>query len=112
MRGTFGIKGNVPYFQIAQHSKSKDTMEAINLFLENLAKQQNLKTSLDLKFSFSKSINSKTGVLSYTVNDIDKLYYLLLPYFESLEFKTRKYTDFKFWAIALRIHKLGYFYSS
>lgn len=54
--------------------------------------------------------NKKTGVISLMVTDIDSMYDILLPFFDSLDFKSRKYIDYKMWSVALKTHKLGHFY--
>jgi hypothetical protein len=107
--GTFGIKNLSPYFQIAQKEESKEVMEAIKLFLAKLPKVYTKTTSTKPLNAYS-FINKSSNVLSYVVSDIDSLHDYLLPFFEKLRFKTRKYEDFKLWAIALKSHKLGYFY--
>jgi hypothetical protein len=33
-----------------------------------------------------------------------------MPFLQSLTFYTRKSIDFKFWCVALKIHKFGYIY--
>ena len=37
--------------------------------------------------------------------------YIVL-FFEKLEFQTRKFVDFQLWSVAIKIHKLGYFYTT
>ena len=44
------------------------------------------------------------------VTDVDSLYGNLLPFFDSLNFESRKYIDYKLWSAALKMHKLGHFY--
>lgn len=44
------------------------------------------------------------------VTDIDSMYDILLPFFDSLDFKSRKYIDYKMWSVTLKMHKLGHFY--
>lgn len=58
------------------------------------------------------STNKATDVLTLAIVNIDTLYDRILPFFSTLFFYTRKQIDFKYWAIAVRIHKLGYIYTS
>ena len=32
-----------------------------------------------------------------------------MPFFDTLNFFSRKFIDFKYWSIGLKLHKLGYF---
>lgn len=36
----------------------------------------------------------------------------IIPFFQGLEFQTRKFKDFELWSIAVKLHKFGYFYES
>lgn len=106
--GTFGIKNLIPYFQVAQSDKSKNLMEAIKVYLSNLSKNQLNNLLISVKPNLV--VNKTTGVISLMVTDIDSLYDYLLPFFNSLNFESRKYVDYKLWSIALKMHKLGHFY--
>jgi len=55
----------------------------------------------------SVALNKLTNVYSFVLSDIDVLYD---SFFESMRFETRKIIDYQFWAIVVRLHKLGYFY--
>lgn len=46
------------------------------------------------------------------VTDVDSLYDNLLPFFDLLNFESRKNIDYKLWSAALKMHKLGHFYLS
>lgn len=105
--GTFGIKNLTPYFQVAQSNKSRNLMEAIKVYLSKLPKNK-LNNLSSVKPSMVK--NKKTGVISLMVTDIDSMYDILLPFFDSLDFKSRKYIDYKMWSVTLKMHKLGHFY--
>jgi hypothetical protein len=82
-------------------------METIKLFLANLPK-----VSITPSVNVCSYTNKSSSVLSYIVSDIDSQHYRVLPFFENLKFQTRKYEDFKLWVLALKCHKLGYFYLS
>jgi len=45
-----------------------------------------------------------------TVIGIDPLYKFIVPFFQSMPFLTRKSIDFYYWAISVKMHKLGYYY--
>lgn len=105
--GTFGIKNLTPYFQVAQSNKSRNLMEAIKVYLSKLPKNK-LNNLSSVKPSMVK--NKKTGVISLMVTDIDSMYDILLPFFDSLDFKSRKSIDYKMWSVTLKMHKLGHFY--
>jgi hypothetical protein len=106
--GTFGIKNLTPYFQVVQKDKSKNLMEAIKIYLSNLSKNQLNDLSISVKPSLI--LNKTTRVISLMVTNIDSLYDYLLSFFNSLNFESRKYIDYKLWSVTLKMHKLGYFY--
>jgi len=55
----------------------------------------------------SFSLNKKTNVITYVWSYIDSLYDFILPFFNSLPFRSRKEVDL-LWSIAVRMHK-GYY---
>lgn len=69
-------------------------LEAIKMYLSKL--QFN-----DLSTSIKPSLvtDEATGVISLMVTDIDSLYDILLPFFNSLNFESRKYIDYKLWSV-------------
>lgn len=117
--GTFGIKNLTPYFQVAQNGKSKNLLEAIKMYLSKI-QFNDLSTggagcpvrTPGTSIKPSLVINKSTGVISLMVTDIDSLYDILLPFFDSLNFESRKYIDYKLWSAALNMHKRGHFYLS
>jgi len=104
--GTFGIKNSSPYFQIAQKITNQGTLNAIKIYISKLT-NVNVKTSVT---NVTSALNQKTGVVSLVVNNIDSLYYNILPFLDGSKMYTRKVIDFKLWRISLIIHKLGYYY--
>lgn len=107
--GTFGIKNGSPYFQISQKNSSLSLINALKVFISSLPNT----TSSLIPLSpprVNTSINQKSNVLSLTVNNIDSLYYFLLPFFDQSSFFSRKYLDFKLWRISLLLHKFGYYF--
>jgi hypothetical protein len=45
------------------------------------------------------------------IRDVDVLYFIILPFFSSLCFVSRKYIDFQLWTLGLLLHKYGYVYT-
>lgn len=87
--GTFGIKNNSPYFQIAQKNTSKDTLDAIKHFITTLPGTDN-KPDKVFSPNVNSTINKKTDVISLTINSIDSLYFYLLPILDSSKMYSRK----------------------
>lgn len=71
----------------------------------------NYPNKLSIEFNINIALNKDTGVFTYAIYGIDSLYYIILPFFSYLEFKSRKGIDFELWKIALLLYKRGYFYS-
>jgi hypothetical protein len=108
--GTFGYKHLVPYFQIAQHKKNLYVLEAIEEFLFKLFKKE-IKTNLNKdEFKFIYTLNKLTGVYSMNIVKIDLIFNYIIPFFESLEFVSRKKIDYDYWVLMVFMHKLGYYY--
>lgn len=109
--GTFGIKNLAPYFQIAQNSKNKAILDIINTYLGSIPKGISTTKSTALPL-LTVNFNTKTNVFSYIINNIDVLFDYIIPFFQGLEFQTRKFKDFELWSVAVKLHKFGYFYES
>lgn len=103
--GTFGYKYTVPYFQIAQNTKDKRLLNNISVFFSDLIKHN---SSNEGPFNMSKTLNKKTNVLSYTIQDLEILYNYIIPFFSNMKFKTRKKFDYEMWVIAINIRLKGY----
>jgi len=56
----------------------------------------------------TKTKNIKTNVLSYTIQNMDILYKLIIPFFQSMKFNSRKSFDFKIWSYSVKLRILGY----
>lgn len=108
--GTFGVKNLSMYFQICQHSVSVGLLKSIKKFIENIPITQYDLPLIRLKPNITMALNKKTNVYSYVISDIDVLFYVILPFLNCLEFKSRKFIDFKLWSISLLLRKYGYFY--
>jgi hypothetical protein len=104
--GTFGYKYRVPYFQIGQHKRSINALNSIeNFLLKNVI---NLNNNSRYDFKMTKVLNKRTNVSSYTIQDMDILYKYIVPFFESMKFRSRKSLDFYLWSIAIKIRIYGY----
>jgi hypothetical protein len=68
--GTFGIKNLTPYFQIAQHNKSQNLMETLQIYLSNLPNSHNYLLNLAIKPGLYTN-----NIMSLKITDIDILYY-------------------------------------
>lgn len=101
--GTFGIKNQSPYFQVAQKNTSIAALKSIENFLIYLSYQNNIPINV------TSAINKNTEVISLVVNSIDSLYFCILPFIEKYNMYTRKLIDFRLWKMALLLHKLGYY---
>jgi len=111
--GTFGVKNNLPYFQVAQHECSLSTLDMIASFLENTWEKNifNYSNLPPISINITKTRNDSTGVYSYVITNLDILYYFILPLFSNMTFRSRKYIDFKLWGIIVLLCKRGYSYS-
>lgn len=107
--GTFGYKHLIPYFQIAQHKKNLFVLEAIEKYLLNVFKELKINSNNE-EFKFHYALNRLTGVYSMTIVKVDLNFYYIIPFFESLQFLSRKKIDYEYWIIIVYLHKLGYYY--
>ena len=94
--GTFGIKNLVTYFQIAPHTKKKAHLEGVKLYLSSIPKELNIEDHKRVHTCTLTSfyLKKKPKVLSYLISDIDVLFDYIVPFFQKLEFQTRKFIDF------------------
>jgi len=95
--GTFYISNLIPQFSIKQHFKNVHFLHEIAEFLNNLPYNPTIGPENDI-------LNTKPvpGVYisedssSLNVSNILQLYNYILPFFKSLEFKSRKVVDFEY----------------
>lgn len=107
--GTFCISDLIPEFSIKQHSKNVHFLHEIAEFLSNLPYNPFIGPKTDV-------LNTKPGPGVYVghdssslnVSNILQLYNYILPFFKSLEFKSRKVVDFEYWEVAVKLKSLGY----
>jgi hypothetical protein len=98
--GTFCLPNMVPTFAIKQHSKNIHFLYEIAEFLNNLPYNPEIGPKFDkLNTKPTPGVydpNIDTGMSSLSVTNILQLYNYILPFFKSLEFKSRKAVDFKY----------------
>lgn len=110
--GTFCLPNLTPYFGIKQHTKNIHFLYEIAEFLNSLTYNPEIGPKLDKLNTKPTAVihepNLDTGMSSLGVGNTLQLYNYVLPFFKSLEFKSRKGVDFKLWEIAVKLRALGY----
>ena len=87
---------NAPFFQIAQHKKNLYVLEAIEEFLFKLFKEE-IQINLNKEeFKFIYTLNKLTGVYSMSIVKVELNFYYIIPFFESLQFLSRKKIDYNY----------------
>jgi hypothetical protein len=97
--GTFSLPNLLPYFGIKQHSKNIHFFYEIAEFLSNLPYNPVIGPTSDVLNTKPKAtvhISPTNNLASLSVSNILQLYNYILPFFKSLEFKSRKAVDFEF----------------
>ena len=97
--GTFSLPNLLPYFGIKQHSKNIHFFYEIGEFLSNLPYNPVIGPRSDVLNTKPKAtvhISPTNNLASLSVSNILQLYNYILPFFKSLEFKSRKAVDFEF----------------
>lgn len=97
--GSFCLPNMLPALTIKQHVKNIHFLYEISEFLRNLPYNPELGPGTDLLNSkptpgVYKSNSISSSMSSLSVSNILQLYNYVLPFFKSLEFKTRKAVDF------------------
>ena len=110
--GTFCLPNMIPYFGIKQHSKNIHFLYEIAEFLNSLPYNPKIGPKTDKLITKPTAgvhePDLDTGMASLSVSNILQLYNYVLPFFKSLEFKSRKAVDFKYWEVAVKLKALGY----
>lgn len=110
--GTFCLPNMIPNFGIKQHYKNIHFLYEIAEFLNNLPYNPEIGPKFDkLNTKPTPGVhdpNLDTGMSSLSVTNILQLYNYILPFFKSLEFKSRKAVDFQYWEVAVKLKGLGY----
>lgn len=113
--GSFCLPNMVPTLTIKQHTKNIHFFNEISEFLSNLPFNPNIGPSTDVLNSKPRPIiydarnnPQASSMSSINVSNILQLYNYILPFFKSLEFKSRKAVDFCYWEAAVNLKALGY----
>lgn len=107
--GTFGFKNLFPYFQVGQHTRSLDVINAIREYIQALS--NGFTSTLDSAAPLvTSTLNTRTSVMVISVQNIDALYDYLMFHLLDMPFQTRKGTDFYLWRLVLYMYKWGYAY--
>lgn len=113
--GSFCLPNMEPTLAIKQHAKNIHFFYDISEFLSNLPFRPNIGPATDVADSKPKpgiydanNYPQASGMSSLSVFNILQLYNYILPFFKSLELKSRKAEDFRYWEAAVNIKALGY----
>lgn len=87
--------------QISQTAAEKKLMEAIKIYLENLSEGG----SKVLISMYERKPNKPSVQLAYVISVQNVTYFnnILIPFFNSLSFHTKKALDYKYWSIIVQI---------
>lgn len=108
--GSFCISSMIPVLTIKQHSKNVNFLYEIAEFLNTIPYNPSIGPKED-KFStrpVATISNSGFNTSILSVTNILQLYNYVLPFFESLTFRSRKAVDFELWVLAVKLKALGY----
>lgn len=110
--GTFCLPNMIPAFAIKQHSKNIHFLYEIAEFLNCLPYNPQIGHKFDkLNTKPTPGVhnpNLNTVMSSLSVTNILQFYNYILPFFKSLEFKSRKAVDFQYWEVAVKLKALGF----
>nr|YP_010568306.1 LAGLIDADG endonuclease [Cutaneotrichosporon cutaneum]UZC57739.1 LAGLIDADG endonuclease [Cutaneotrichosporon cutaneum] len=87
-------------------------MMAINRikdYLENLPHRFEYSSKVT-NINVNVNINKRTSVCTLSINNVDTLFNNLLFLLMNIPFQTQKGIDFYYWALALYLHKMEYYY--
>jgi hypothetical protein len=112
--GSFSIKRNNNFpltFSLTQKHNS-DLMKAIQNFFISLGVSRNWRNHNDaITVSFDKRISSSAeDISSLFINRVDYITNVLIPFFDSLTWHSKKEKDYKDWKTILKLKKLGLHY--
>lgn len=108
--GSFYIrKGFAVSFNIAQSAKDLILMEAVKDYLNNLAGSLKIRVELDgaVKLSFKKSSN----MIYLIIHRSDYISQVLIPFFDSLTWESKKELDYLDWKTIFKLRNLGLHYT-
>lgn len=113
--GSFCLPNLIPTLTIKQHTKNIHFFYEISEFFNNLPFNPKIGPATDILNNkpkpgiYNAASNSQVySMSSLQVTNILQLYNYILPFFKSLEFKSRKSIDFYYWEAAINLKALGY----
>lgn len=113
--GSFCLPNLIPTLTIKQHTKNIQIFYVISEFLSNLPFSPKIGPATDVLNSKPRPViydarnyPQASSMSSISVCNILQLYNYILPFFKSLEFKSRKSVDFRYWEAAVNLKALGY----
>ena len=106
--GSFHIlnKDYYPRFSIGQSTKDLALMEELKNFFNNLDR-----SSHNQKGVAYLSINNERDMISLAISQRDYITNVLIPFFDSLPWHSKKEMDFQDWKAILKIRNLGLHYT-
>ena len=108
--GSFCISNMIPILTIKQHSKNVHFFYQIAEYLNSIPYNPEIGPGEDMLNTRPVAIISKAGLntSNLTVSNMLQIYNYILPFFNSLTFRSRKDVDFQLWALAVKLKALGY----
>ena len=111
--GSFSVqKGNLLLvFSLSQSSKDLPLMEAIKNFISNLAANSVYKSRRNYNsvasLSVSSGVNNSKPAVQIGVTNIDFIRNVLVPFFDSLVWRSKKELDYKDWKTIMNLKQNG-----
>ena len=109
--GSFTISNKSPEFHIGIHYKNLHFLYEIAEFFSSLPYNPIIGSSsraLAYGFRPKPRVRVTKEVARLDISSILQIFHYILPFFKSLEFKSRKRVDFIYWEIAVKLRALGY----
>lgn len=107
--GCFSLSDLRPQLSIKQHSKNIHFLHEIAEFLNKLPYNPSIGPKHDtLNTRPVAGVYVSDESSSLNISNILQLYNYILPFFNSLNFKSRKFVDFKYWEVCVKLKALGY----
>ncbi len=111
--GSFSLVRNNEYkliFDISPTSKDLLLMMEIKKYLKNLG--NNLYDSAEENLSLQNpSKDSSFGMINLTIKNQTYIVKVLIPFFDSMNWLSKKELDYKYWKIVLKLRDLGTHYT-
>ena len=112
--GCFSVQKIFPFsvtFSLTQKNNT-DLMRAIQKFFQSLAVRFNLPNEQEaVRISLDSRIGNKGDITSLHISRTDYLTLVLIPFFDSLTWGSKKENDYNDWKTILQLKKLGLHYT-